>query len=327
MPLRLSRNVRRLLGLVAGVYGVFVLMLAVFMRTYGDVTPTGMLLVFAPRWLFVVPWAMLALVTCYVWYKIAAFAVVAAFVTALALGNFALPGVGGRALTSRALRVVTYNTDGSTALAGRVRDDLVLWNADVTVFQDCAPLVADSLRAIAGPSFHRSSEFCIVSRLPLERLDTLATASERPRTPAVRLRVTTDRGPVFVYAVHFYSPRDALWAARNLNLGQLDGSIAQRTLQSRAVARWVQESTLPSVVMGDFNLPDGSAILRHDWGNFEDAFSARGFGFGYTMFAGKFAVRIDHVLLSSELGTDRVVSLRRYPSEHQPVLADVAWRL
>jgi endonuclease/exonuclease/phosphatase (EEP) superfamily protein YafD len=87
----------------------------------------------------------------------------------------------------------------------------------------------------------------------------------------------------------------------------------------------VRDAKGPYVVAGDFNLPQGSGILRQDWGALENAFSARGWGIGYTMYAGKFAVRIDHVLVSPMLMTERVVLARGFPSEHQPVLADIAW--
>ena len=99
----------------------------------------------------------------------------------------------------------------------------------------------------------------------------------------------------------------------------------RRTLDSRRTAQWVRDAKTPYVVAGDFNLPEGSSILRHDWGALENAFSERGWGFGYTMFAGKFAVRIDHVFVSPGLMTERIVLERGFPSEHQPVIADIAW--
>ncbi len=326
-PVKITpRMMRRLLLACIGMYAVVVCVIAVYLRMYGDVTPRGMLLAFAPRWMLVVPWFILGAACLVLRGRLVFPLLVAAALTAIGVADYEVRGVR-KPLASRAIRLVTYNTDRSPAVAARVRADLVFWDADVAIFQDCAESLADSLRVIAGPSARVLAEFCVVSRLPIESVDSLATASaNEPRTKAIRLQVTTSRGAIAVFGVHFDSPRDALWSARHLDFNLLAASIARRTVNSRRVARWVEQSTIPTVVAGDFNLPTSSAILKTDWYRYEDAFAARGSGFGYTMFAGKFAVRIDHVLLSPAFGTDRVVVYRNHPSEHQPLLVDVAWR-
>ena len=57
-----------------------------------------------------------------------------------------------------------------------------------------------------------------------------------------------------------------------------------------------------------------------------NAFAEVGVGFGYTMFAGHYAVRIDHVMVPKTLVVERVELLRGYPSEHQPVVVDIGRR-
>jgi endonuclease/exonuclease/phosphatase (EEP) superfamily protein YafD len=78
-------------------------------------------------------------------------------------------------------------------------------------------------------------------------------------------------------------------------------------------------------VAGDFNLPPESHVLRRDWGDLRNAFSDAGWGFGYTMFSGPFAVRIDHILHTADLRAVRARVERGFPSEHQPLIADLAW--
>jgi vancomycin resistance protein VanJ len=317
------RNV--ILTLVLG-YTAFIALLAVYLRIAGDATSWGMLLVFAPRWLLLLPWIVLVPVAFLVsrWLVVAALAGTA--LTAFGVAGFEVPSVTGPRATRRALRLVTYNTDGFAPVASRVREAMREWRADVVVFQVCSPELADSLRVIGGEEVRIVREFCIVSALPIRAIDTMPSQpAGMPRTSAVRIEVETSNGPLTVFAVHFESPRNALWAARNLDFGQLQASIVRRTVDSRRAAQWVRSANTPFVVAGDFNLPEGSRILRQDWGALQNAFSERGWGFGYTMFAGKFAVRIDHVFVSPMLMTERIVLPRGFPSEHQPVVADIAW--
>lgn len=313
------------LALVVG-YAVCMGLLAVFLRSSGDATPWGMLLLFAPRWVLLLPWLVLAPAAWPFSRRLAAGAVVAAVFTAFAVAGLEVPALGGAPPARRAVRLVTYNTDGSRILADGIRHALRDWRADVAVFQDCSSVLADSLRATVGDSVHVVQEYCIVSALPIRAIDTLpAPSAGAPRTSAVRVEVETSNGPLAVYGVHFASPRDEMSAARQLNFALLDGSIVARSIDSRRVAEWARQSHIPYVVAGDFNAPTGSAILRRDWAGLQDAFSQRGWGFGYTMFAGKVWVRIDHVFLSHALVTDRIVLPRGFPSDHQPVLVDVAW--
>ena len=322
-----ARRIGRIgvLALVVG-YAACMGILALYLRSAGDVTPWGMLLVFAPRWLLLLPWLILVPAAWLVSWRLAAGALVGVLLTAFGVSGLEIPSFGGSAPARRALRLVTYNTDGSWTLAQRIRADLRDWRADVAVFEDCSGTLAASLRTVAGDSLHVVNEFCVVSTLPVRRIDTLPSPSRGvPRTSAVRVEVETSNGPLAVFGVHFASPRTELWAARQLDFAQLMNSIARRTTDSRQVAQWVRQSNIPYIVAGDFNIPEGSAILRHDWSGLQNAFSERGWGFGYTMFAGKFSVRIDHVFVAQTLVTERIMLSRGYPSEHQPVLVDVAW--
>lgn len=321
------RSVWRI-GVVALVvaYAVSMVALTLYLRRSGDVTPWGMVLLFGPRWLLLLPWLVLVPAAWLVSRRLAAGALAAALFTAFGVAGLEVPSIGGATPARRAVRLVTYNTDRSRVLATQVRGALRDWRADVVLFQDCSRVLADSLRAVSGNQVRVVSEFCIVSALPIRRIDTLPSPmAGDQRTSAVRVEVETSSGPLAVFGVHFKSPRDALWSARHLNFALIGRSIARRTIDSRRVAVWVQQSTMPFIVAGDFNIPQGSAILRRDWGALENAFSARGWGFGYTMFAGKFSVRIDHVFVAPTLVTERIEVQRGYPSEHQPVLADIAW--
>lgn len=321
------RFVRGVVVLCVGGYALGMLMLGAYLRFVGDSSNIGALLLFGPRWILVLPWAALVIMALFVSRWLAAIAVVATAFTAFVVADFEVPSVGNRAEGPQAFRLVSYNTDRSSALPMRLREDFAAWKADVIVLQDCTTPITDTLRAIVGRNMARISEYCIASRIPVERVDTMPIVGVGfSRTIALRIRLRTTRGPIDLFSVHFESPRDALFAARHMDFSKLGRSTERRGINSRSVAQWHKKSTAPTIVAGDFNLPTGSSALRRDWSHMQDAFAERGWGFGYTMFAGHYAVRIDHVLLSEALAATEMHVLSGYPSEHQPLVVDIAWR-
>jgi len=196
-------------------------------------------------------------------------------------------------------------------------------------------VVADSLRAIFGVAAVKD-RFCIASRWPMLSLDDAASLAMppdprlRPDHFAVRVRVRTPFGVIPVYSVHLPSPRDALGAARwpdpaNL-MPKLRTSLAQRDSASAAVSSIVSRKDKRFIVAGDFNMPYGSVLLQRDWGDLTNAFAHSGFGFGHTMQAGIFPVRIDHLFVPEALEPSSARVLSGYPSEHQPVVVDLVWK-
>ena len=304
-----------------------------------DANPVGMLLGFAPRWWATLPWLVLVPAALRLGKGTTAVALVGALITLVGVAQFTWPSrlsalpVG--APTRGDIRVVTYNTDISASLADRLRRDVQAWDADIILLQDCKTVVADSLRAIFGVAAV-NDRFCIASRWPMLGLDdaaSLATPSD-PRLPpslfAVRVRVQTPYGIIPVYSVHLPSPREALAAARwpdpaNL-LPKLRRSLADRGAASAAVSAIVSRKDPRFIVAGDFNLPYGSALLQRDWGDLTNAFAHTGFGFGHTMQAGIFPVRIDHLFVPERLEPVGARVLSGYPSEHQPLVVDLEWK-
>jgi endonuclease/exonuclease/phosphatase (EEP) superfamily protein YafD len=331
---------RRLVWVAAALAGVLWPLVALG----NDAGPFGMLFGFAPRWWLLLPWLVLVPLAVRVGTGplgggTTAVALAGALVTLFGVAQFDVPSwlsalpVGAPARGD--IRVVTYNTDVSASLADRLRSDVAAWDADIVLLQDCKTVVADSLRAIFGVAAV-SDRFCIASRWPmLDIVDaaSLATPPD-PRLPsslyAVRVRVQTPYGIIPVYSVHLPSPREALAAARwpdpaNL-LPKLRRSLADRGAASAAVSAIVSRTDPRFIVAGDFNLPYGSALLQRDWGDLTNAFAHTGFGFGHTMQAGIFPVRIDHLFVPERLEPVGARVLSGYPSEHQPLVVDLVWR-
>ncbi len=317
-------------------YGLGMAFVAAAIATAGDSTALGMLFLFGPRWMLLGPWIPLLPLAVLASRRTVLFALAGTAVTLLFVSGFEVPVPNAPwrgAEHAPSLRVVTYNTDGSMALASRIVADLIDWDADVVVLQSCSPEVGIVLQRVArvrsvphSYEIHRDDEFCVVSRLPLRRLVRKAPErGSREEGRALRFSFIWNGTPVSMGAVHLPSPRDALAAARRGNPTLLDGSIRVRYRASRSTATWIHDrrASTAEVVVGDFNLPAESRALRKDWGALRNAFSEVGWGFGHTMFAGRHQVRIDHVLVSDAVSVRKVTVLSGYPSEHQPVVADL----
>ncbi len=303
-----------------------------YLQLQADRTPLGMLLLFAPLWWLSFPWILLVPLAFAKSWRVGSVALLGAVVTLFGVSRFEVPEVFSPDADKRALRIVSYNTDRSARLADRVRSDIAAWDADVVLFQDCKTIVSDSLRAITTLTVHVTPEFCFATRLPVEQVDSLRTVL-RPGTQgvgrfgrAMRYVVKTNGGSLPIYSVHLESPRDALSAALHLNFTLLQNSVNWRTMDSRLTSNWISRADSAFVVAGDFNLPAGSRVLNDDWGDLVSALSARHLGFGHTMIAGKHRVRIDHVFAPPTLVPEVVRLYRGFPSEHQPILVDYAWR-
>ncbi len=322
-------------------YLVVMCMSAVVVQFFGDRTPLGTLAMFAPRHLTIWPWLLLAPLALTVSRWLFAASLVGVLITVFGVSGFQLPSMssvarraGGDAAPSTELRVVFYNTDGSRTLGRRVRTDADVWNADIAALVDCRPDVKAALSNVPNSTLVITSFLCLLTRhkvLSHEPVPIAALRPERLRAPGRpsrvhRFNLEVHGRPVTLYVLHLPTPREALFAARNFDLSKLEGDTRLRALDSDISSRWVDRDAPGLIVMGDFNFTIESAIYRRDWKDLTNAFSEAGFGFGRTMFAGWHRVRIDHVLTGDDFAAERARVLSGYPSEHQPVLADLRWR-
>src|SRR5262249_28977217 len=99
-----------------------------------------------------------------------------------------------------------------------------------------------------------------------------------------------------------------------------------RWRQSRAVAAEAAAVRGPLLLVGDFNTPPESAIFREVWGGYTDAFTAAGWGWGYTFYGGRTSGRVDHVLAGPAWRCRRCRVAPDLGSPHRPVLADLEWQ-
>jgi vancomycin resistance protein VanJ len=143
----------------------------------------------------------------------------------------------------------------------------------------------------------------------------------------VRYELAGPSGAIDVVSVHLETVREALDEVLHRAWRGAQGmrnNIAQRRFESGVARAYALDSKAPFIVVGDFNMPVESAIYREFWGSFTNAFSAAGFGLGYTKQTSYFGIRIDHVLLGPGWKCLRAwVGSEGAGYDHLPMITDV----
>lgn len=321
------RTVLRVLILIGW---LITLAATIVVQLLGDRSALGTLAMFAPRHLTPVPWLPVIVLAAVASWRLALLAAAGLLVTLFGVSGFVTPRPRGAAVP--ALRVITYNTDIRSDITERLAADIRVWDADVIAMIDCTGPVQQAASQIPGYTLTRAPFACLLTRHPvLRHLYMPPVVGRQMRRVGAsrggrvhRLDLDVRGNTVPVYVVHLETPRSALWAARNFDLSQLALNADLRSADSNLASSVVDRSSPNLLVLGDFNLTVESAIYRRDWGDLTNAFSSTGGGFGHTMFAGRHRVRIDHVLTGTAWRPVRTQVLRGYPSEHQPVLVELA---
>ena len=335
--IRTSRfDLRLWVTLLAWAYLGAVALAAIILWGFGDRWGPATALLFAGRWVLLLPLAVLVP---------AALLTRRLLLAPLALGGLiALVPVGGfrfgllRVFPHPAgahLRVVTFNTDGGAALATRLPGLLEQWQADVVGFQECGSEMQEAISGLKDWHHHFVRQLCLLSRYPISDsavMDRSALADVEQSSAGiggsgdvVRYTLETPSGPVNVTNLHLETPRKGLEGALStgFSTARLAGNTHLRTIESGLARRWVNAGTHPAIVLGDFNTPVESRIFQQSWGDLTDAFSRVGFGYGMTKNNGWIRVRIDHVLAGSGWYPDRATVGRDLGSDHLPLIVDL----
>ncbi len=244
---------------------------------------------------------------------------------------------------SGALRMMTYNVKAQRAtrqsgvfealereVARQRPDVLVMQDAgDLTAARHNAPALAQTL--FAGRNVFSHDQYIVVSRYPLRGCRAGDLSFRGQPHSYVRCIVNVDGSEVELFTAHLLSPRRGLNATRHEGAEGIDDwqqNFEDRLSQSHTLAGDVAKREYPLIVAGDLNAPETSPVIRTllDRG-LRDAFSSAGRGYGYThghstMLAISF-LRIDHILVSPEIGVVDAFAGGKDGSEHRPVIADL----
>jgi endonuclease/exonuclease/phosphatase family metal-dependent hydrolase len=241
------------------------------------------------------------------------------------------------------MRVVSYNIATGPHGPEPILEELRGTDADVILLQETDRNLYQALTAgLAGYQVHTWGQFLIASRFPVDETIEPPNISHRgkPRSPRfVYYRITTPAGPLQIFNVHPISPREALTELRGeglrneLESGRLLRGTASdkvmdntelRVQQLEMISEDAHRSPAPVIVAGDTNMPTLSWALAHWFGDYRDAFSEAGSGFGYTFPAPRHPwMRIDRVLADPRFRVVGCHVIQSPASDHFPLVADL----
>ena len=244
------------------------------------------------------------------------------------------------------VRLMTYNIKAYLAMQRRdgfakLAAEVALQRPDILVMQDAygargAPL---DLPATLGPGFalshvYAAGQYVVASRFALRDCAQGRIDYRGEDHRYVRCVVDVNGVATTLVTAHFESPRHGLNAARREGLDGVDEwqqNYEDRLGQAKALARDLADSARPLIVAGDLNAPESSPVIRSLLAiGLRDAFSSAGRGYGYSygqaLRIGFSFLRIDHILLSPEIGVARCFAGTGEASDHRPVIADLLLR-
>ncbi len=303
----------------------------------GDVWWPATILLFGPRWVLLLPLAVVA-----AWAALRDPPLLMVVAVGLVIGVG--PLVGGRVpwrslLPSGggdALRVATFNAEGGGSVEplGILLDE---WDADVVLFQECRGRLREQIRELERLGFplhvHTESSLCITSRHPITSVRRMERdAFEAAGGSGLVQTYTIDWGgrAIALTNLHLETQRAGLELFRagrvTEAIPRLREKSALRAVELRAARRWVDSLDVPRIVAGDFNTPPESRLFREEWRDWTNTFDARGLGMGGTRLNGWILARIDHVLVDDQWRVTEAHVGRDVGSDHLPVVATVRLR-
>jgi vancomycin resistance protein VanJ len=326
-----------MLGYLAWAILAAACIVALLMWQYGDVWWPMTLLLFMGRWILLLPLAVLALAAVMLRRRALVPIALSAIVVAGPIMGFRLGWQ--RHLPHDAgvhLRVVSVNADEHELGAGGLTEFIERVQPNLLAIQECSAALMAELDGIRGWYHHHTGNLCFMSSYPITDstlMDRRVLAQIHGENDTgiggagyvVRYTVQTPRGAVNVTNLHLETPRKGLedLLTSKFDLYRLRENTMLRGLESDLARRFVNEGTLPTIVLGDFNTPVESQIFQRSWGDLTDAFSHAGFGFGMTKFNGWIRVRIDHVLAGPGVYVDHVGVGDDVDSDHRPLIVDL----
>jgi endonuclease/exonuclease/phosphatase family metal-dependent hydrolase len=205
------------------------------------------------------------------------------------------PIAAAEAADAAVLRVVSWNQ--GQHYDHSISPFLVQMQPDVVAFQDAA-LVRRVAPATPGLRAYEHTtnvgEFMLASRFPILSVklvpNLLPLASKRTHfsTEAARFCIDFHGQPVVIYSIHVLSPRfaldDALGLEKDMPYKQPGDSSfwpMQHALIEQLIAH-IEAETLPTVVLGDWNMPPLGPLYRQMTRHFVDAHAQVGLGYGFT---------------------------------------------
>lgn len=326
VPSKSLRGRRRtlLLRIASWLYLLLLVLMWLGLWAAADRHWLGTLIEFGPRWGLLIPLPLIALVALVYDRHLFWPAGLALVIGMGPLTGFCLPlPLRLSAGLSPPLRVMTLNTDGQAQPA-----DVVALAESAQVDVVCLQEVyrPESWVPHFGPEWdvHYQDEFVIASRHRISEFEALAASDGAWDRYAMRCQLNTPLGTVHLVNLHTHSLRKGLEAIRYREpdgIAVLEHYTQRRNDESRQIVEWVRDVDGPILLAGDFNMAAGTLAFDQHWGNYLNAYSESGSGWGATFFSRWHGVRIDHVLASRDFQALDCWVAHDIGSAHRPVIA------
>lgn len=319
-------------------YALGVLAFFILIRYFGDYWWPATVLLYAPRWPWLLPLFVLLPLTLrrrekkWVWLTFAAGVFVLGPLMGLSIPwrRLASPQASGEKL-----RVLVCNVHRAEVNPAALDAYIGQMQPQVVLLQDYSP--RDAGPAFSGPGWHhyQLGEIFIATRFPLkkahdfhlERIPASDDGDVTHRTgSAVCFDLQTASGPLHVVDLHLASPHPALRTLTRDHIKaamRLEANSARRWRESQQISDWLATQHGPLIIAGDFNTPAESPIYRRFWWKYPDAFPTAGFGFGYTHLSWLSEMRIDHLLTSGGITCTGFQTGPDCGTPHRPMVADL----
>ncbi|MDB5820601.1 MAG: Endonuclease/exonuclease/phosphatase [Rhizobacter sp.] len=248
---------------------------------------------------------------------------------------------------SSPVRFMTYNAKAfkdekhpSGDFSGQAQE-VARHDPDILVMQDSTGINhvrADDKQTTAPlfglPHVFGIGQYLIASRLPMRDCAEHVLRNDQMEQRYLSCVITAGDVEVTVATAHFESPRVGLLAARHEGIEGIDEwhrNYSERLAQSHALTVALRDAPRPLIVAGDLNAPEASPVVRSLLSlGLRDAFSAAGRGYGYSYGQafrwGYSFLRIDHILVSPEIGVSKTVVGGGEASEHRPVISELFFK-
>lgn len=332
-------SLRALTGVACYAYALSILITWLLVWSIADRWWVATVLMFAPAWLFAVPLLLLIPLTIAL-HRPRRYDLWIVLVVAVLVQLFGLSGLQPRvafgddegpppAHSPRFLRIVTLNIDYRASDVSALQK--LIHEVQPHVF--AAQAWSDKYAAVFPRSewkVRREDETFIASRFTITHFGEIDNPlfQHDSHGTAVRYRIAAPMGEIELLNVHFATQRPGLTAVIQRAWGGADAMQQRselRQAQSLVTAEAARATTLPLVVLGDFNMRATGPTWRRDWNELTDAFGTAGTGFGFTHFTRRTQLRIDHILVSEGWRVDRCCVGPNVGSAHRPVVADLEW--
>jgi len=308
-------------------YLAMLLLLWAIIHFVGERWWLAALILFGPRWVLAIPLALLAPLALWRSPKLLWVLAICVIVLAGPLMDLCIPW--GRVFHSRGsgfqVRVLTCNTHANAIRKAELAQLIDSTQPQVVALQEWSG-------GYDGPTLGEGKwyvltdhELRVQSRWPIRKVGHIVSEGWAYGS-AIHYEIQSPSGTIPFFALHLASPHNALESAVNLEdtaARQIEGNQAQRRQQSEDLSRAAQAAGERVILAGDFNLPRDSEIYRDSFSTFEDAFSAGGFGFGWTYTHHGTSTRIDHVLSGIGWKCRRCWAAASVGSPHRPLIAEL----